>query len=87
MNKYMIQALQIISEWNSMTGDEQQTFCRNCVLKAIRGGRRLAHGDELDDAAHSAYLKVLDQLADADKLARRNTRGDQKSGLVCPFLY
>lgn len=88
MNEYMIQAAEIIGKWNSMTGAEQEAFCRACTCKAIKGGRRLAHGDELDDAAHSAYLKVLDQLADVDKLARSIERrankgfGDSLPGIV-----
>lgn len=70
MNEYMIQALAIIDEWNAKTGAEQQVFCRNCVLKGIREGRKLAHGDELDDAVNSTFIRVLEQLADADELAR-----------------
>ena len=88
MNEYTIQAQEIINEWNAMTGAAQEAFCRACTCKAIKGGRRLAHGDELDDAAHSAYLKVLDQLADADKLARNIKKradagyGDSLPGIV-----
>ena len=71
-----------------MTGAAQEAFCRACICKAIKGGWRLAHGDELDDAAHSAYLKVLDQLADVDKLARNIEKranmglGDSLPGIV-----
>ena len=88
MNEYTIQAQEIINEWNAMTGAAQEAFCRACTCKAIKGGRRLAHGDELDDAAHSAYLKVLDQLADVDKLARNIEKranmgfGDSLPGIV-----
>ena len=88
MNEYTSKAIEIIDEWNAKTGAEQEAFCRNCIRKAIKGGRRLAHGDELDDAAHSVYLKVLDQLVDVDKLARNIEKranmgfGDSLPGIV-----
>lgn len=70
MNEYKVKALEIVAEWDAMSGEERHNFCRNCTLKAIREGRRLAHGDELGDAINSTYDRVATQLLDADKLAR-----------------
>lgn len=67
MNEYEVKALAIIDEWNAKTGAEQHALCRNCVLKAIRGGRKLAHGDELDDAINNTYIDVRKRLADPGK--------------------
>ena len=70
MDKYMMQAQEIISEWESKNGEEQQAFCRNCVLKSIRGGRKLKPLDEINDAVNSTYIEVMDRLIDVDELAR-----------------
>ena len=78
MNEYMTKALEIINEWNAKDGTERYNFCRNCVLKAIREGRRLAHGDELDDAINSTYEAVAWKMLDADKLAENLKRRDSK---------
>lgn len=80
MNEYEVQALAIVNEWNAMTGAEQHALCRNCVLKAIRGGRKLAHGDELDDAINNTYIDVRKRLADPGKLAR-NIKEREGQGL------
>lgn len=74
MNEYKAKALEIIAEWNAKSGEERYNFCRNCVLKGIREGRRLAHGDELDDAINSTYTTVVGNLLDVDKLAKNIER-------------
>lgn len=74
MNEYMTKALEIAAEWNAKSGEERLNFCRNCVLKGIREGRRLAHGDELDDAINSTYELVAGNLLDVDKLAKKIER-------------
>lgn len=74
MNEYMTKALEITAEWNAKSGEERLNFCRNCVFKAIKEGRRLAHGDELDDAVNSTYELVAGKLLDAEKLARNIER-------------
>lgn len=74
MNEYKAKALEIVAEWNERSGEEQLNFCRNCVLKGIREGRRLAHGDELDDAINSTYELVAGKLLDVDKLAKNIER-------------
>ena len=74
MNEYKAKALEIIAEWNAKDGTEQYNFCRNCVLKAIKEGRRLAHGDELGDATNSTYTTVAGNLLDVDKLAKKIER-------------
>lgn len=78
MNEYMTKALEIIAEWEAKDETERYNFCRNCVLKAIREGRRLAHGDELDDAINSTYEAVAWKMLDADKLAENIKRRDSK---------
>lgn len=78
MNEYKTKALEIITEWNAKSGEEQYNFVRNCVLRAIREGRRLAHGDELGDAVNSTYVMVACNLLDADKLARNIERRANK---------
>ena len=88
MNEYKTAALQIIHEWESMDGKQQQDFCRNCVRRSIKRGRRLAHGDELADAVNDTFIIVLEQLADADKLAQSIERrankgfGDSLAALI-----
>ena len=74
MNEYMIKAMEIAAEWNAKSGEERLNFCRNCVFKAIKEGRRLAHGDELDDAVNSTYELVAGKLLDIDKLAKNIER-------------
>ena len=74
MNEYKAKALEIIAEWNERSGEERLNFCRNCVLKGIREGWRLAHGDELDDAINSTYELVAGKLLDVDKLAKNIER-------------
>lgn len=78
-NRYMMQALEIISTWEAMDGSEKQRFCRNCVRKSIRKGRSLRPGNEIGDATNDTYIKVVEQLADADKMAcnikRRENQG------------
>lgn len=74
MNEYMNKALEIINEWNAKSGTEQYDFCRNCVFKSIKNGRRLMPGDEIGDAVNSTYIRVANLLADADKLTRNIER-------------
>lgn len=89
MNEYEVKALEIISAWNALDGNEQRDFCRNCVARSIREGRRLKPGNEIDDAINDTYIKVAERLADADKLARnierRANKGffDSLPALIC----
>lgn len=78
MNEYIDKALKIVAEWNAKSGEERYNFCRNCVLKGIREGRRLAHGDELGDAINTTYEIVAGKLMDADKLAENIMRQANK---------
>lgn len=61
-------ANEIINDWNAKTAENQQAFCRNCVLKAIRQGRKLKHGNDVEDAMQSTFAAVLERLADLDSL-------------------
>jgi len=74
MNEYMTKALEIISEWNAKSGEERYNFCRNCVFKGIKNGRKLKAGSEIGDATHDTYIKVAAQMLDADKLSRNIER-------------
>lgn len=78
MNEYKTKALEIISAWETMTGREQRDFCRNCIRRSIREGRKLKPGNEIDDAINDTYIKVAERLADADKLARNIERRANK---------
>lgn len=78
MNEYMDKALKIVAKWNAKSGEERYNFCRNCVLKGIREGRRLAHGDELGDTINTTYEIVAGKLMDADKLAENIKRQANK---------
>lgn len=61
-------ANEIINERNAKTAENQQTFCRNCVFKAIRQGRKLKNGDNLEDAMQNTFAAVLERLADLESL-------------------
>ncbi len=74
MNEYKVKALEIIAEWNAKDGTERYNFCRNCVYKSIKNGRKLRAGSELGDAVNDTYIKVAARLLDADKLARNIER-------------
>lgn len=74
MNEYMTKALEIISEWNAKSGEERYSFCRNCVYKSIKNGRKLKAGNEIGDATNDTYIKVATQMQDAGKLARNIER-------------
>jgi len=50
MNDYMTKALEIINEWNAKDVTERYNFCRNCVFKSIKNGRKLKAGSEIGDA-------------------------------------
>lgn len=75
MNEYKAKALEIVAEWNEKSGEERLNFCRNYVLKGIREGRRLAHGDELDDAINSTYELVAGKLLVLTNWLRRSSGG------------
>ena len=89
MSEYMIQAEKIITEWNAKSGAEKYAFCKNCVLRSIKNGRKLMPGDEIADAVQDTFVKVEERLADVDKLAanikRRASKGmtDSLAALIC----
>lgn len=89
MNEYMNQAKGIVNEWNDMTPEQQLNFCKACVCKAIKQGRTLKPGYDMEDAIQEAYCKVLKRLAGIDKLEadckRRENQGkpDTLAALIC----
>lgn len=87
MNKHMNQAQEIINQWNDMTPEQQLKFCHVCVCKAIKRGRTLKPLYDLEDAVQETYCKVLQRLADADKLARNiERRANQGFGDSLPAI-
>ena len=77
---------EIISEWNAKTPEQQFTFCENCVKRAIKSGRTLKPGYDMDDAVQSTFAGVLERLADAEKLdadsKRRESQGKTPNTLA-----
>lgn len=77
---------EIISEWNAKTPEQQFTFCENCVKRAIKSGRTLKPGYDMDDAVQSTFAGVLERLADTDKLdadsKRRESQGKTPNTLA-----
>lgn len=59
MNEYMDKALEIITEWNDMTPEQQLKFCQVCVCKAIKRGRTLKPLYDLEDASQETFCKML----------------------------
>lgn len=89
MNEYKITAQQIVNEWNAKSGAEKYAFCKNCVLRSIKNGRKLMPGDEIADAVQDTFIKVEERLADVNKLAanikQRANKGmsDSLAALIC----
>lgn len=87
MNKYTIQAQEIINQWNDMTPEQQIKFCQICVCKAIKRGRTLKPLYDMEDAIQETYLKMLQRLQDVDKLARNiERRANQGFGDSLPAI-
>lgn len=78
MNEYMNKAQEIINEWNDMTPEQQLKFCQVCVCKAIKRGRTLKPGWDLEDATQETYCKMLQRLADVGTLAKNIERRANK---------
>lgn len=62
MNEYMNKAQEIINEWNDMTPEQRLNFCKACVCKAIKRGRTLKPGYDMEDAVQETYCKMLQRL-------------------------
>lgn len=63
-----MKAMEIIGTWYAMSDAEQQAIVRNCVLKAIRKGRKIMPGDSLEDVLQATFLTVLERLTDTGSL-------------------
>lgn len=80
---------EIISQWNALTPEQQINFCQNCIKKSIKSGRTLKPGYDMDDATQETYCKVLQRLANVDKLKadcqRRDSQGkpDTLAAFIC----
>lgn len=78
MNEYMNKAQEIINEWNAMTPEQQLTFCKACVCKAIKRGRTLKPGYDMEDAVQETYCKMLQRSPDVGTLAKNIERRANK---------
>ncbi len=78
MNEYMNKAQEIINEWNDMTPEQQLNFCKACVYKAIKRGRTLKPGYDMEDSVQETYCKMLQQLPDVGMLAKNIERRANK---------
>lgn len=82
-------AIEITTAWNALTPEKQISFCKACVCKAIKSGRTLKPGYDMDDACQETYCKVLTRLANVNKLEsdcrRRESSGtpDTLTAVVC----
>lgn len=83
-------AQEIINQWNSMTGEAQLDFCENCVKRAIKQGRKLKAGYELDDAIQSTAERVIKVLknpakldADTERRESQGKAGNTLAAVVC----
>ena len=82
-------AIEIITAWNALTPEQQINFCKACVCKAIKSGRTLKAGYDMEDATQEAFAKVLERLANVGKLEadckRREDSGkpDTLAAVVC----
>ena len=83
-------AQEIINQWNSMTGEAQLDFCENCVKRAIKQGRKLKAGYELDDATQSTAERVIKVLknpakldADTERRESQGKAGNTLAAVVC----
>lgn len=63
-----MKAIDIINQWNAISGEDQLKFCEKCVKLAIKQGRRLKPGYEFDDAVQDTAERVLKVLANPAKL-------------------
>lgn len=82
-------AIEIITAWNALTPEQQINFCKACVCKAIKSGRTLKAGYDMEYATQEAFAKVLERLANVGKLEadckRREDSGkpDTLAAVVC----
>lgn len=82
-------AYEIINTWNALTPEQQINFCKACVCKAIKAGRTLKPGYDMGDATQETYCKVLERLANVDKLEAdckqraNNGKPDTLAAVVC----
>lgn len=61
-----------------MSGEEQYSFCQNCVKRAISQGRKLRPSYDFDDATQSTYEYLMGILANPDKLEADCKRREQE---------
>lgn len=77
-----MKAIEIINEWNAMTAEQQENYCKACVCTALNDRYYLSTGYTFEDATQDTYLRVLEAMQDPEALdadsAERESKG--KSG-------
>lgn len=89
MNEYKITALEIINQWNAMTAEQQENYCKACVCTALNDRYHLSAGYTFEDAAQDTFLRVLEAMqdpealdADSDKRTAAGKAGNTLSAVI-----
>jgi len=61
-------AIDIINQWNAMTPEQQENYCKACVCAALNDRYHLSTGYTFEDAVQDTYLRVLEAMQDAEAL-------------------
>ncbi len=63
-----MKATEIINEWNAMTVEQQENYCKACVCTALNDRYHLSTGYTFEDATQDTYLRVLEAMHDPEAL-------------------
>lgn len=63
-----MKAIEIINEWNAMTTEQQENYCKACVCTALNDRYHLSTGYTFEDATQDTYLRVLETMQDPEAL-------------------
>jgi len=63
-----MKAIDIINQWNAMTPEQQENYCKACVCAALNDRYHLSTGYTFEDAVQDTYLRVLEAMQDAEAL-------------------
>lgn len=61
-------AIEIINEWNAVTAEQQENYCKACVCTALNDRYHLSAGYTFEDATQDTYLRVLEAMQDPEAL-------------------
>lgn len=59
-----MKAIDIINQWNAMTTEQQENYCKACVCAALNDRYHLSTGYTFEDATQDTYLRVLEAMQD-----------------------